>query len=82
MSISLLKQTKCAKVFYSAEMAQKVRDMQVEMTDLQIFNFPALDDVFYGNSKHYPYDEIFADARWNPVIILQSSGSTGTFYTS
>ena len=62
-------------------MAPKVRDMQAEMADLQSFNFPALDGMFYGNSKHYPYEETFADARWNPVVILQSSGSTGTVYT-
>lgn len=62
-------------------MAPKVRDMQAQMAGLQGFVFPALDSMFYRNSKHYPYEETFADARWNPVVILQSSGSTGTVYT-
>lgn len=61
-------------------MAQKVHDLQAEMPDLQTFDVPALDDSFYGNVKHYPYEETFADAQWNPVVILQSSGSTGTFH--
>lgn len=82
MNISLLKQTKCTKIFYPAEMAQKVRDMQAKMMDLQTFNVPALDDMYRENAKHYPYEETFEDARRNPVVILQSSGSTGTLHTA
>lgn len=79
MNISLLEQTKCTKIFYPAEMAPKVRDMQAEMMDLQTFNVPTLDDMYRENAKHYPYEETFEDAQCNPVVILQSSGSTGTF---
>lgn len=82
MNISLLEQTKCTKIFYSTEMAQKVRGMQAEMMDLQTFNVPALDDMHHENAKHYPYEETFDDARCDPVVILQSSGSTGTFHTA
>lgn len=58
-------------------MAQKIRDLQAGMMDLQIFHVPAIDDIYNGNAKYYPYEETFADARWNPLVILQSSSSTG-----
>lgn len=81
-SLSLLEQTKCRKVFYSTELAHKVRALQVEMADLQTFNVPALDDMSNGSANPYPYEETFANARWNPVVIFQSSGSTGKSYTA
>lgn len=77
MNLSLLKQTGCTKFFFSAEMTQKVRELQAEKADLQIFDVQPFDDMIRGDPKHYPYEEKFADVRWNPILILHSSGSTG-----
>ncbi|MCJ1280743.1 hypothetical protein MMC26_000060 [Xylographa opegraphella] len=34
-------------------------------------------DLQAGCSKHYSYEATFPEARWDPVLILHSSGSTG-----
>lgn len=77
MNISLLEQTGCTKFLYSPEVAQKVRDLQTEKSDLQIFALPSLDRMLDGHSAPYPYEENFDDVRWNPILMLHSSGSTG-----
>ncbi len=64
----------------SPEIAQKVHDVQAEMPDLQVFVIPPLDDMIHGYTIDYPYKENFDDVRWNPVLILHSSGSTGTSF--
>ena len=80
MNLSLLEQTKCSEFFCSPEEAQKVRDLQLEKGNLQIFAVPSLGDMIQGYSKHYPFEASFADARWDPILVLHSSGSTGTIY--
>ena len=77
MNISLLEQTECKKFLYSPEVAQKVRDLKTDKQDLQILAVPDLDTMLYGHSAPYSYIENFDDVRWNPILILHSSGSTG-----
>ncbi|KAI9879042.1 MAG: hypothetical protein M1830_009784 [Pleopsidium flavum] len=77
MNVSLLEQTGCTKFFYSTEMTPKVHDLQAAKKDLQIFDVQPLDDMIQGHTKHYPYEEAFEDVRWNPILVLHSSGSTG-----
>ena len=77
MNISLLEQTKCSKFLYSNEVSQKVHALQTEKKDLQIFAVQSLGDMVLEYNKHYPYEVKFSDVRWDPVLILHSSGSTG-----
>ena len=77
MNISLLEQTKCSKFLYSNEVLQKVHALQTEKKSLQIFAVQSLGDMLLEYNKHYPYDVKFSDVRWDPVLILHSSGSTG-----
>ena len=77
MNISLLEQTKCSKFVYSNEVSQKVHDLQAEKKDLQIFAVQSLGEMVLDYNKHYPYEVKFSDVRWDPVLILHSSGSTG-----
>ena len=77
MNISLLEQTKCSKFVYSIEVSQKVHTLQTEKKDLQIFAVQSLGDMLLGYNNHYPYEVKFSDVRWDPVLILHSSGSTG-----
>lgn len=80
MNLSLLEQTECSKFLYSPEVTQKVHDLRLGKESLQIFAVPSLDNMIRGYSKHYPYEAVFADVRWDPILILHSSGSTGTVF--
>ncbi len=78
MNISLLEQTKCTKFVYSSEVSAKVHDLQSQKKDLLIFAVQSLSDFLQEYSEHYSYDVEFSNVRWDPVLILQSSGSTGS----
>ena len=80
MNLSLLEQTECSKFFCSPEMAPLVRKLQVEKAGLDVFEVPSLADLILGRTEYYSYKEVFEDARWNPILILHSSGSTGKAY--
>jgi len=53
---------------------------QEERKELQILQVPSLDNMLVDASEHYPYQKDFATARWDPIIVLHSSGSTGRPY--
>ena len=61
-------------------MVPKARLQQEEKKELQILQVPSLDDMLVDASEHYPYQKDFASARWDPIAVLHSSGSTGRLY--
>ena len=65
---------------YATEMLQKASDLQTGKKDLELLAVASLHDMLQGQCKHYPYNPTFTEARWNPVLILHSSGSTGTMF--
>ncbi len=77
MNISLLEQTKCTKFLYTTEVSQKIRDLQAQKKNLQTLTVQSLNDMLHGLSDHYSYEVKFSDVRFDPVLILHSSGSTG-----
>ena len=62
-------------------MSQKVQDLQGENSGLQVFLVESLDETLLGNAEYYPYECNSTDVRWDPVLVLLSSGSTGTRYS-
>lgn len=79
MNISLLEQTNCSIFLYGTEISQKIRGLQTQKKHIFFFAVPSLNDMIQENSIHYPYDVKFSEVRWDPVLILHSSGSTGIF---
>ncbi len=77
MNLSLLEQTKCTKFLLTTEMSQKVHDLQAEKKDLRTLVVPSLAEMTHQRIKKYPYEASFGNNRWDPVLILHSSGSTG-----
>jgi len=61
-------------------MVPKAKIQQEEKKELQILQVPSLDDMLVDASEHYPYHKDFATARWDPIVVLHSSGSTGKSY--
>ncbi|KAL8949996.1 MAG: hypothetical protein Q9222_003939 [Ikaeria aurantiellina] len=74
---SLLDQTHCSKFLASPEVFPIVDKLQEERKGLQICPVPSLDEMLVDKSKHYPYDKDYASAKWDPMVVLHSSGSTG-----
>ena len=81
INISLLEQTECTRFLYPSEMSQEIQDVRKEKSGLEMFLVESLDKMLLGNAKYYPYECNYTDVRWDPVLVLLSSGSTGTTYS-
>lgn len=78
-NVSLLKQTNCNKFFYSPEMASVVEEIQLTMGKelLETFELASFDMWLKAYKIPYPFKKTFAEARFDPILVLHSSGSTG-----
>lgn len=74
---SLLDQTQCSKFLVSPEMMPKAKAQQQEKPQLEVLQVPSLDDMLVDSSEHYPFEKDFATAKFEPIVVLHSSGSTG-----
>ena len=77
MNLSLLEQTKCTKFLYGVELSNAIHDLKKQKNDLQILAVQSLNEMLQEYDKQYPYEVDFSIVRWDPVLILHSSGSTG-----
>ena len=77
-NISLLEQTRCKKFLHSNEMKPIIRGLQERMENIESVEVPSLEEMLEGESQRYQYNETFESAERNPIVILHSSGSTGT----
>ena len=55
-----------------------VKSVQETLTNLESAEVPTLEKMFEDESHQYPYNETFESAKGNPIVVLHSSGSTGT----
>ena len=76
-NVSLLRACKRTKAFVTADMAEKIPDLEKNIPDLRNFILASLDDLLTGSSEHYPYDKLHAKDVKDPVPIPHTSGSTG-----
>ena len=47
---------------------------------MRIIHVPGLEELLAGHYPHYPYNKTFEEARYEPLIALHTSGSTGESY--
>ena len=76
-TILLMKQTRCTKFFCSAEMTSKVDALKSAKPDLGIFSIPSYEELISGPERPYMYAETWDNAKKDPIIALQTSGTTG-----
>ncbi|QMW25955.1 hypothetical protein G4B84_001200 [Aspergillus flavus NRRL3357] len=50
---------------------------QALVPDLQVWQFPSLDDLLTSSVSHYPYHKTYQEAEDETFVILHSSGTTG-----
>ncbi|KAH6675144.1 putative NRPS-like enzyme [Halenospora varia] len=77
VNVSLLQQTTCSRLVYSAEVGPVANILQAALPGLQCGQIPPLDDLLAAPATEYPYDLKYADVFREPILILHSSGSTG-----
>ncbi|KAI4234458.1 MAG: hypothetical protein LQ349_003784 [Xanthoria aureola] len=77
INVSLLDQTQCFKFFVSSEMLPVAESLQKERKQLRFLAVPTLNEMLVDASEPYLYDKDYATARWDPMVVLHSSGSTG-----
>ncbi|UKZ86441.1 putative NRPS-like protein biosynthetic cluster [Trichoderma asperellum] len=74
--LSLFKRTQCAQILYESSMQSTVEPW------LQFYPMPAkavppLEVWLQSTASHVPYNVSFEEARWHPLAVLHTSGSTG-----
>ena len=77
MNVSLFEQTGCKKFLYAVELSLKIQTLKDAVEGLESFSVAPLDDLLRGEGKPYPFNTTYRKARWDPVLICHSSGSTG-----
>ena len=73
----LLQATDCKKVFLSPEFSHLAKAVSAILPDLTYQAIQEFDHWLNSYTRHYPFQRTLEQAKWDPVIILHSSGSTG-----
>lgn len=74
----LFQSTKCSKLLFTAQFEAKLDIFAASMPGLDIFQVPSFDDMVDCPTKHYPYTKTWEEAQNDPIIIVHTSGTTGT----
>ncbi|KAE8318762.1 male sterility protein-domain-containing protein [Aspergillus transmontanensis] len=53
---------------------------QALVPDLQVWQFPSLDELLNSRVSHYPYNKTYQEAEDETFVILHSSGTTGAHH--
>ncbi|KAF2113570.1 hypothetical protein BDV96DRAFT_601064 [Lophiotrema nucula] len=77
MNALLLEQTECAYLLYATEIDALIEPLLEHRPNLQTFPVQPLETLVRPETPHYPYDKSYEEAKWDPILILHSSGSTG-----
>ncbi|KAK7713546.1 putative NRPS-like protein biosynthetic cluster [Diaporthe eres] len=77
MNASLLEQTQCRHFLYAKEVEGLVTPLLEHKSDLNLEKIETLDDLIRPGTQHFVWDKEYDEAKWNPILILHSSGSTG-----
>ncbi|KIL93894.1 hypothetical protein FAVG1_02456 [Fusarium avenaceum] len=77
-SLSLLEQTNCSTILLPPVFPLPVIGELVHKHRMNVLEIPALQHWLEdGPDKPYPFDKTFEEARTDPIVVLQTSGSTG-----
>lgn len=77
MNASLLEQTKCHHFLYTNEMETLVMPLLDHKPDLAVHKVDTLKDMIRPDTQHFVWDKEYDAVKWDPILILHSSGSTG-----
>ncbi|KAM4061584.1 male sterility protein [Hirsutella rhossiliensis] len=74
--LSLFERTRCDHLWY-AESFESLVQPWVGQRPMKATVVPAAEEWLNSNPEPFPYSRTFEDARWDPMAVLHTSGSTG-----
>lgn len=78
-SRSIVETTECLRIFYADPFAKVAKDLQsaAASRNLEVAQIASLDECLTAESTPYPYEKTFEEAKWDPIVIIHTSGTTG-----
>lgn len=77
MNASLVEQTQCRHFLYTNEMEALLTPLLEHKSDLKLSKIGTLEDMIRPDTPHFAWDKEYDAVKWDPILILHSSGSTG-----
>lgn len=77
MNASLIEQTQCSHFLYTTEVEPLVTPLLEHTSDLKLVKIETLEDMIRPGTQHFSWDKEYDAVKWDPMLILHSSGSTG-----
>ncbi|KAL1636519.1 Histone transcription regulator 3 [Neofusicoccum ribis] len=77
-SRSIVETTECLRIFYADPFAKVAKDLQsaAASRNLEVAQIASLDECLTAESTPYPYEKTFEEAKWDPIVIIHTSGTT------
>ncbi|KAJ4022702.1 hypothetical protein NW766_001749 [Fusarium irregulare] len=76
VQLSLFEDTKC-NVLYCTESFEAVMKPCLEQRKMQLCIIDSIEHFLNVSSSPFPYEKSIDQARWDPLVVLHTSGSTG-----
>ncbi|RFN54485.1 linear gramicidin synthase subunit d [Fusarium flagelliforme] len=76
VQLSLFEDTKC-DVLYCTETYEAAMKPCLEQRKMQVCVIDSVEHFLNVSSSPFPYDKSIDQARWDPLVVLHTSGSTG-----
>ncbi|RGP80578.1 hypothetical protein FLONG3_1317 [Fusarium longipes] len=76
IQLSLFEVTHC-HILYCTESFNAMMQPCLEQREMQVFTIESVDHLLNVTSSPYPYDKSIDQSRWDPLVVLHTSGSTG-----
>ncbi len=78
MNVSLLEQTCCSQLLYGPEVESLIAPIVAEHSStLHVHPIQPIESLIHPDTPHYPFNKTYQQAKWDPILVLYSSGSTG-----
>lgn len=76
VQLSLLEATDCDSLYY-AESFQSIMKPCLDQRTMEAVTIDSVDHLLGVTSTRFPYSRSVEQARWDPLVVLHTSGSTG-----
>ncbi|OJD31552.1 nrps-like enzyme [Diplodia corticola] len=79
-SKSIIESTTCQRIFYAPPMEQVAKTLSSTAAPraVEVVQIASLEECLMADStKPYPYEKTFEEAKWDPVVVIHTSGTTG-----
>ncbi|KAL9084510.1 MAG: hypothetical protein Q9159_005206 [Coniocarpon cinnabarinum] len=73
----LFETTQCRKFFLSPELASVGKAVQALVPGMTLQVVEDFDHWLDSYTRHFPFERSFEEGKWDPILVLHSSGSTG-----